>query len=91
MQCDRAEPIRRRALNQMDVLATHARIGDRDAFSELHKQVLRRDDAAWWIEHKNDAVNVLAQDIELQGRTFMNIYLKASHQEGVKAVARSLL
>ncbi|KFI93478.1 hypothetical protein BISA_1566 [Bifidobacterium saguini DSM 23967] len=64
-QCDRAEPIRRRTLNQVDVLATHARIEDRDAFAELRKQVLRRDDAAWWIEHKTDAVNILAQDIEL--------------------------
>ncbi|PLS24527.1 hypothetical protein BLI708_10230 [Bifidobacterium imperatoris] len=64
-QRDRAEPIRRRALNQVDILAVHARIEDRDAFAELRKQVLRRDDAAWWIEHKTNAVNILAQDIEL--------------------------
>ena len=64
-QCDRAEPIRRRTLNQVDVLAQHSRIEDRDAFSELRKQVLTRDDAAWWIEHRNDAVTILAQDIEL--------------------------
>ena len=64
-QCDRAEPIRRRVLNQVDVLSSHASIGDRDAFAELRKQVLRRDDAEWWIEHRNDAVIILAQDIEL--------------------------
>ncbi|MFR3744983.1 hypothetical protein [Bifidobacterium pullorum] len=51
-QCDRAEPIRRRTLSQVDVLARHARIEDRDAFAELRKQVLRMNDAAWWIEHK---------------------------------------
>ena len=64
-QCDRAEPIRRRTLSQVDVLARHARIEDRDAFAELRKQVLRMNDAAWWIEHKNDAATTLAQDIEL--------------------------
>ena len=32
-QCDRAEPIRRRTLSQVDVLARHARIEDRDAFA----------------------------------------------------------
>ena len=52
-QCDR------------DVLARHARIEDRDAFAELRRQVLRMNDAAWWIEHKNDAATTLAQDIEL--------------------------
>ena len=46
-------------------LARHARIEDRDAFAELRKQVLRMNDAAWWIEHKNDAATTLAQDIEL--------------------------
>ena len=60
-----AEPIRRRTLSQVDVLARHARIEDRDAFAELRKQVLRMNDAAWWIEHKNDAATTLAQDIEL--------------------------
>ena len=64
-QCDRAEPIRRRTLSQVDVLARHARIEDRDAFAELRRQVLRMNDAAWWIEHKNDAATTLAQDIEL--------------------------
>ena len=64
-QCDRAEPIRRRTLSQVDVLARHARIEDRDAFAELRRQVLRMNDAAWWIEHKNDAATMLAQDIEL--------------------------
>lgn len=64
-QCDRAEPIRRRTLSQVDVLARHARIEDRDAFAELCRQVLRMNDAAWWIEHKNDAATTLAQDIEL--------------------------
>ncbi|MBT1171759.1 hypothetical protein [Bifidobacterium sp. SO4] len=64
-QCDRAEPIRMRVLNQVEVLASHARIEDRDAFRELRRQVLCRDDAAWWIEHRNDAVTILAQDIEL--------------------------
>lgn len=52
-------------LSQVDVLARHARIEDRDAFAELRKQVLRMNDAAWWIEHKNDAATTLAQDIEL--------------------------
>ncbi|WP_329779173.1 hypothetical protein [Bifidobacterium longum] len=47
------------------MLARHARIEDRDAFAELRKQVLRMNDAAWWIEHKNDAATTLAQDIEL--------------------------
>lgn len=46
-QCDRAEPIRRRTLSQVDVHARHARIEDRDAFAELRKQVLRMNDAAW--------------------------------------------
>ena len=64
-QCDRAEPIRRRTLSQVDVLARHARIEDRDAFAELRRQVLRMNDAAWWVEHKNDAAVMLAQDIEL--------------------------
>lgn len=64
-QCDRAEPIRRRTLSQVDVLARHARIEDRDAFAELRRQVLRMNDAAWWVEHKNDAATMLAQDIEL--------------------------
>lgn len=64
-QCDRAEPIRQRALAQVTILASHARVEDRDAFVELRRQVLRRDDAEWWIEHKNDAVAILAQDIEL--------------------------
>ncbi|WP_140490103.1 hypothetical protein [Bifidobacterium sp. UTBIF-68] len=64
-QCDRAEPIRQRVLSQVIVLARHARIEDRDAFDELYKQVLRRDDAEWWIEHRNDAITMLAQDIEL--------------------------
>ena len=64
-QCDRAEPIRRRTLSQVDVLARHARIEDRDAFAELRRQVLRMNDAAWWIERKNDAATTLAQDIEL--------------------------
>ena len=45
--------------------ARHARIEDRDAFAELRRQVLRMNDAAWWIEHKNDAATMLAQDIEL--------------------------
>ncbi|MBT1181334.1 hypothetical protein JS531_04975 [Bifidobacterium sp. CP2] len=63
--CDRAEPIRRRTLNQVDALARHARAGEHDAFAELRKQVLRRDDAAWWIEHKDDAIAMLAQNIEL--------------------------
>ena len=31
----------------------------------LRRQVLRMNDAAWWIEHKNDAATTLAQDIEL--------------------------
>lgn len=56
---------RQRTLSQVDVLARHARIEDRDAFAELRKQVLRMNDAAWWIEHKNDAATTLAQDIEL--------------------------
>ncbi|KAB5608363.1 hypothetical protein [Bifidobacterium jacchi] len=64
-QCDRAEPIRRRVLAQVTVLARHARIEDRDAFDELRKQVLRRDDAEWWLEHRTDAITILAQDIEL--------------------------
>ncbi|WP_165775759.1 hypothetical protein [Bifidobacterium scaligerum] len=64
-QCGRAEPIRRRALNQVDVLAAHTRFENRDAFAELHKQVLHRDAADWRIEHKNDAISILAQDIEL--------------------------
>lgn len=38
-QCDRAEPIRRRTLSQVDVLARHARIEDRDAFAELRRSV----------------------------------------------------
>ena len=63
MSC--SEPIRRRTLSQVDVLARHARIEDRDAFAELRKQVLRMNDAAWWVEHKNDAATMLAQDIEL--------------------------
>ena len=65
IQCDMAEPIRRRALAQVDVLAAHARIEDRDAFAELRRQVLRYSDAEWWVEHRNDAVTMLAQDIEL--------------------------
>lgn len=63
-----AQPVakeRRQRLSQVDVLARHARIEDRDAFAELRKQVLRMNDAAWWIEHKNDAATMLAQDIEL--------------------------
>ena len=54
-QCDRGEPIRQRVLSQVIVLARHARIKDRDAFDELYKQVLRRD----------DAITMLARDIEL--------------------------
>lgn len=64
-QCDKAEPIRRRALSRVDALARHARIGERDAFAVLRRQVLHRDDAAWWIEHRDDAVEILAQNIEL--------------------------
>lgn len=33
-QCDRAEPIRRRTLSQVDVLARHARIEEGDAKTE---------------------------------------------------------
>ena len=64
-QCDLAEPIRRRVLARVDVLSRHARVGERDAFMELRRQVLHVVDAGWWIEHRDDAIEMLAQNIEL--------------------------
>jgi hypothetical protein len=64
-QCDRAEGIRHATLMRADVLASHGRGQDRDAFEELRKRILRCDDAAWWVEHKHDAITMMAKDIEL--------------------------
>ena len=52
-------------ISDLELVRVPTRIEDRDAFAELRRQVLRMNDAAWWIEHKNDAATMLAQDIEL--------------------------
>ncbi|PWG66646.1 hypothetical protein [Bifidobacterium callitrichidarum] len=64
-QCLRAETIRKNTLNRIKVLIDHSTIRDKDAFQELKKQALRIDSAAWWLEHRGDAIEVLARDIEL--------------------------
>ncbi|KFI44503.1 hypothetical protein [Bifidobacterium biavatii] len=63
--CMRAEGIRRRTLAQVDACIEHALRRDRDAWEELRRRVLRFNDAAWWIEHKNDAIVMIAQEIDL--------------------------
>lgn len=61
----RAETIRRNTLSRINVLIDHSSIRDKDAFLELKKQALRIDSAIWWLEHRGDAIEVLARDIEL--------------------------
>lgn len=60
-----AERIRLRAIEQVKALRGHATAGELDGFDELMRRVRRTGDPQWWIEHRNDAITILARDIEV--------------------------
>lgn len=60
-----AEAIRRRALGQARALRGHATGGELDGFDELLRRIKCMNDPQWWVEHRADAIAVLARDIEV--------------------------
>lgn len=64
-QCISAEHIRHLAWRRACVLADHATGLDREAWLEVANMVTRQNDAAWWVEHRSDALQMLAAEIRL--------------------------
>ncbi|KFI91273.1 hypothetical protein BISA_1873 [Bifidobacterium saguini DSM 23967] len=64
-QCDRAEPIRRRALERARTLGRYSSGRDKNAFNELENTIRSIRFAEWWIAHQTDALENLARRIRL--------------------------
>lgn len=63
--CISAERIRRLAWQRAYVMMSHSTGLEREAWQEVMNMVKRQNDAAWWMEHRSDALQMLASEIKL--------------------------